>query len=171
MQLRPFDRHHLAQLNTENPREMNMGFKRSTAGFTLIEVLVVTILVAIIAAIALPVYQQQIREARRAEARRMLLDVMNREHRFFADNSFYTTSITAAPTDTPPGLNFNPAQSENGHYNLSALDYQTTPAGDPMQVILTATPQGAQAVDTDCATLTLTTTGAKDSTGGGSKCW
>jgi type IV pilus assembly protein PilE len=164
MQLRPFDRHHPAQLNTENPREMNMRFKRSTAGFTLIEVLVVSILVAVIAAIALPVYQQQIREARRAEARRMLLDVMNREHRFFADNSFYTTSITTS-------LNFSPAESENGHYNLSALVDQTTLAGDPKQVKLTATPQGAQAVDTDCATLTLSTTGAKDSTGGGSKCW
>ena len=166
MQLRPFDRHHPAQLNTENPREMNMGFKRSTAGFTLIEVLVVSILVAIIAAIALPVYQQQMREARRSEARRMLLDVMNREHRFFADNSVYTTSITAAPTDTPPGLNFNPAQSENGHYALTATLIAAT-----AQVTLTATPQGGQAADTDCATLTLSTTGAKDSTGGGSKCW
>jgi type IV pilus assembly protein PilE len=164
MQLRPFDRHHPAQLNTENPRKMNMGFKRSTAGFTLIEVLVVSILVAIIAAIALPVYQQQMREARRTEARRMLLDVMNREHRFFADNSFYTTSITTS-------LNFSPAESENGHYDLSAQGYQTTLAVGPMLVILTATPQGAQAVDTDCATLTLSTTGAKDSTGGGSKCW
>ena len=161
MQLRPFDRHHLAQLNTENPREMNMGFKRSTAGFTLIEVLVVSILVAIIAAIALPVYQQQMREARRAEARRMLLDVMNREHRFFADNSVYTTSITTS-------LNFSPAESENGHYALTAA---ITTATGQMQMTLTATPQGGQATDTDCATLTLSTTGAKDSTGGGSKCW
>lgn len=165
MQLRPFDRHHPAQLNTENPREMNMRFKRSTAGFTLIEVLVVSILVAVIAAIALPVYQQQMREARRTEARRMLLDVMNREHRFFADNSFYTIDITTS-------LNFSPAESENGHYNLLAVGYQPTPAGDPMLVVLTATPQSVpQAVDTDCATLTLSTTGAKGSTGGGSKCW
>ncbi len=164
MQLRPFDRHRLAQLNTENPREMNIGSKRSTAGFTLIEVLVVSILVAVIAAIALPAYQQQVREGRRAEARRMLLDVMNREHRFFADNSFYTTSITAS-------LNFNPAESENGHYNLSALGNQTTPAGDPMQVILTATAQGGQAADTGCATLSVSTTGARGATGGGSKCW
>lgn len=159
MQLRPFDRHHPAQLNTENPREMNMRFKRSTAGFTLIEVLVVSILVAIIAAIALPVYQQQMREARRAEARRMLLDVMNREHRFFADNSVYTTSITTS-------LNFSPAESENGHYALTATLIAATG-----QMTLTATPQGAQATDTDCATLTLSTTGAKGSTGGGSKCW
>lgn len=159
MQLRPFDRHHPAQLNTENPRKMNMGFKRSTAGFTLIEVLVVSILVAVIAAIALPVYQQQMREARRTEARRMLLDVMNREHRFFADNSVYTTSITTS-------LNFSPAESENGHYALTATLIAATG-----HMTLTATPQGAQAVDTDCATLTLSTTGAKGSTGGGSKCW
>ncbi len=138
---------------------MNIGSKRSTAGFTLIEVLMVSILVAVIAAIALPAYQQQVREGRRAEARRMLLDVMNREHRFFADNSVYTTSITAS-------LNFNPAESENGHYALTATLIAATG-----QATLTATAQGAQAADAGCATLTFSTTGARGSTGGGSKCW
>ena len=138
---------------------MNMGSRPSMAGFTLIEVLVVAILVGVIAAIALPAYQEQVREGRRTEARAMLLDVMNREHRFFADNSAYTTSITAS-------LNFNPAQSENGHYALTATLIAATG-----QVTLTATPQGGQAADTDCATLSLSTTGARGSTGGGSKCW
>ena len=145
---------------------MNMRCRRSMAGFTLIEVLVVSIIVAIIAAIAIPAYQQQVRDGRRSEARTMLVKIMNREHRFYADNFFYTTSITGA-------LAFNPAQSENGYYNLSALGYDLSPAGDPRQVILTATPttKGDQDDDLACATLTVSTTGAKGSTGGGTKCW
>ena len=66
------------------------------AGLTLIELLVASVLVAGLAAIALPAYQQQLREGRRSEARTMLVTVMNREHRFYADNMFYTTSITGA---------------------------------------------------------------------------
>jgi type IV pilus assembly protein PilE len=163
---RPFYGRRFAQISTENPRKMNMGTRHSMAGFTLIELLVASILVAIIAAIALPAYQQQVREGRRSEARAMLVTIMNREHRFFADNYVYTTSITAA-------LGLNPAQSENGYYNLSALGYDLSPAGTPRQVLLTATPttKGGQSSDAACATLTLGTTGARGSTGGGTKCW
>ena len=41
----------------------------------------------------------------------------------------------------------------------------------PLTKPFTATPQGGQAADSDCATLTLSTTGARSSTGGGTKCW
>ena len=166
LQPRPFGAHHLAKISTEKPRKMNTGIRRSMAGFTLTELLVASLLVAALAAIALPAYQQQVREGRRSEARAMLVMVMNREHRFFADNFFYTTSITGA-------LGLNPAQSENGYYNLSALGYDVSPAGNPRQVILTAAPttKGNQNSDAVCATLTLGTTGAKGSTGGGNKCW
>ncbi len=138
---------------------MNMGSRRSMAGFTLVEVLIVSVLVAVIAAIALPAYQQQVRKGRRAEGRAMLVDIVNREHRFFADNNSYTTDITG-------DLSFNPAQSENGHYALAV-----TSIGGTGQMLLTATPQGGQADDAECAAFTLSTTGAKAATGGGDKCW
>ena len=166
MQPRAFDRQHFAPINTESPRNMNIRSRRSMAGFTLIEVLIVSVLVAVLAAIALPSYMQQVREGRRTEARGMLLDVMNREHRFFADNFAYTTNITESVTAVTPGLGFDPAQSENGHYALTVTLIAATG-----QVILTATAQGGQAADSDCATLTVSTTGARGSTGGGSKCW
>ena len=137
---------------------MNMGSRRSMAGLTLVEVLVVSVLVAVIAAIALPTYQQQVRKGRRAEGRAMLIDVVNREHRFFADNFAYTTDITG-------DLSFNPAESENGHYALAVTSI------GPTQMLLTASPQGGQVNDTECGSLSLSTTGAKGTTGGGDKCW
>ena len=159
MQPRPFKAQQFSGTNTENPRNMNIGSRRSMAGLTLVEVLVVSMLVAVIAAIALPAYQEQVRKGRRAEGRAMLIDVMNREHRFFADNSAYTTDITGS-------LSFNPATSENGHYALAV-----TSIGATVHVLLTASPQGGQVNDTECGSLTLSTTGAKGTTGGGDKCW
>jgi type IV pilus assembly protein PilE len=127
-----------------------------TRGFTLVELLVTVVVFAVVVAIALPAYQGKVRESRRAEARALLLDAANREHRFFADNSTYTTTVTS--------LGFaNPALSENGAYVLSAV----TGANG---FTVTATPQGSQAADTPCATLSLASTGVKSSTGGAA-CW
>ena len=138
---------------------MNMASRRSMAGLTLIEVLVVSVIVAILAAIAVPAYQQQVREGRRVEARGMLVEVMNREHRWFADNSAYTTDVVG-------DLDFDPAESENGYYTVIA-------AGTEQQVVLTAdvTSKGGQDEDTACTTLTLSTTGAKTPIGDRDKCW
>ncbi|GMQ95819.1 MAG: type IV pilin protein [Gammaproteobacteria bacterium] len=127
-----------------------------TRGFTLIELLVTVVVFAVIMAIALPVYQGQVREARRADARALLLDAANRERRFFADNDAFTATMT--------DLGFpNPAVSEQGNYLLSAVTVGNT-------FTVTATAQGPQLADTACATLSLASTGAKSATGGGD-CW
>ena len=135
-----------------------------TRGFTLIELLVAVVVFTIVIAIAVPIYQGQVRKSRRAEARALLLDAANREQRFFADSP--NPAFTATMTD----LGFPiPAVSERGNYLLSAV----TPAPAPAPANsfrVTATAQGPQAADTACATLSLDSTGAKSSTGGGD-CW
>ncbi len=127
-----------------------------TRGFTLIELLIAVVVFTVVMALAIPVYQGQVRKSRRAEARALLLDAANREHRFFADNAAFTATMT--------DLGFPaPAVSENGVYLLSAVFGANT-------FTVTATPQGPQAADTACATLSLASTGAKSATGGGD-CW
>ena len=59
---------------------------RPARGFTLIEVLITVALIAILAAIALPVYQDQVRKSRRSSAQGVLLNVANREQQLFLDS-------------------------------------------------------------------------------------
>ena len=126
-------------------------------GFTLVEILVAVVVVVLLATVALPVYQQQVREARRAEAAAMLLEAANRQARYFADTESFAADLTLL------GYASDPAVSETGSYALTA---SLTTGG----YLLTATALGSQAGDTACATLTLASDGAQGATGGGD-CW
>jgi len=139
-----------------------MQSNQSIRGFTLIELLITVVVFAVVTAIALPVYQGKVRESRRADARALLLDAANREHRFFADNNAYTTTVSSVPP--APGLGYpNPAMSQQGFYQLGAVVGANG-------FTVTATPQGPQVADAACATLSLASNGTKTSTGGGA-CW
>ena len=63
-----------------------------TAGFTLIELMVVVVVVAILAAVAYPSYQDHIRKAKRAEGRTSLLKTAQVLERWYSDRSTYGTS-------------------------------------------------------------------------------
>jgi len=54
---------------------------RRHAGFTLIEMLVTVAVISILAAIAYPSYQDQVRRSRRAEAQSLLMDIGTRQGR------------------------------------------------------------------------------------------
>ena len=56
------------------------------AGFTLIELMIVVVVLTLLAAIAIPTYSNQIRKSRRSEAKSALLDLAGREERFMATN-------------------------------------------------------------------------------------
>ncbi|HWY73334.1 MAG TPA: type IV pilin protein [Burkholderiaceae bacterium] len=61
-----------------------------TRGFTLIELMIVVVIVAILAAVALPSYQNSIRKSRRPDAKTALLDLAAREERYYTVNNTYT---------------------------------------------------------------------------------
>ena len=60
-------------------------------GFTLIELMIVVAIVAILAAIAIPSYQDQVRKSRRADALRVLGEIRMAQERWRADNPSYGT--------------------------------------------------------------------------------
>lgn len=73
---------------------------RRSAGFTLIEIMVVLAIVAILATIALPIFADQMRKSRRAEAVSAMQDVQLRLERHRVDNpNFVNGAITLADTN------------------------------------------------------------------------
>lgn len=133
------------------------------SGFTLIELMIVLVVAAILVAIAIPMYSNQVRESRRTDARSALLDLAGREERYFATNNIYTNSAANL------GYAAFPATVGSGYYTVAA---PTVPAGGASYSI-TATAVGTQAADAACASLTVTSTGQQTSTGTGSAatCW
>jgi type IV pilus assembly protein PilE len=146
------------------PRPLHHGRQR---GFTLVELMIVVLVAAILAAIAFPLYLNQVRESHRTDARSALLDLAGREERYFATRNTYTNDSTALGYTTAG--NTWPQTVGSGFYQIA----QPTVVASPPSYSITATAVGTQANDTACATLTVTSSGQQTSTGTGSAstCW
>ena len=110
--------------------------KRQT-GFTLIELMVTIVIVAILAAIAIPMFGEQLAKSRRSEAMGVLSDLQLRQERYRSNHSTYATmdQLTGSAAATTA---FNGTQS---NYTFSVS------ANDATDVLLTATPKGSQTGD------------------------
>ncbi len=64
---------------------------RRSGGFTLIELMIVVVVVAILASIALPSYQEYVRKGRRAEASQGIGAIQMAQERWRAEHSTYGT--------------------------------------------------------------------------------
>ena len=72
---------------------------RSSKGFTLIEILIVLVILAVIIGLAVPIYQTTVKRAYRAEALQNLSALRQSEIRFLAQNNTYTANIGALDYD------------------------------------------------------------------------
>jgi len=135
-------------------------------GFTVIELMIVVIIVAILVALAYPSYLNYTRKANRGDGQRLLMNWAVNQEIWRSNNSPYAPDTS---TDLPP-----PADSE-GRYNFNAYLAVATPAtcaglsGVPSATAywLVAVAQGDQVNDvardgTSCATLCLSSAGPKE---------
>ncbi|MCS7101958.1 MAG: prepilin-type N-terminal cleavage/methylation domain-containing protein [Burkholderiaceae bacterium] len=129
-------------------------------GFTLIELVVAMVVIAILAAVAIPIYAEYIRRGHRADARAALLLAAQWQERFRSENNAYAAALPAAMGQVPA--------SGTARYLLTV-----DRPGGPQTYLLTATRTGPQAGD-DCGDFTLDHLGARGTVNGtlpANRCW
>jgi type IV pilus assembly protein PilE len=143
-------------------------------GFTLTEVMFAIAIVAIVAALAYPAYQNAVRKARRAEARATLWQVMEQEERFYTQNAHYVAfSAESNGADEKSFSWYSGSSPSASAYEIAG----EACSGDTIAncVLLTARP-GTRRVnaaysDPECGVLTLSSSGAKGASGDIDRCW
>jgi len=101
---------------------------RTQRGFTLIELMVVVLVIAVLAAIAVPNYLEQSRKGRRAEAARAIGEYQLAMERWRAENPSYANC-----SGSPCGSGTYPSTPTSDYYtmtpsNVSATGYTITAA-------------------------------------------
>jgi type IV pilus assembly protein PilE len=135
-------------------------------GFTLVEVIVVVAIIGILAAIAVPSYNEYVRRSQRAEARTVLLEAAQFMQRFYSAHDRYDATRDGTGVALPAALQKAPA-SGGTRYAISLAAVSTT------AYTLQAAPTGSMSGD-KCGTFTLTSVGRKDvkeATASAAECW
>lgn len=120
-------------------------------GFTLIELMITVVVVAILAAVAFPSFMDSIRKSRRSDAMTALSQLQLAQERFRANNSAFSGDLTSSPTavaPAPKGLGLS-SSSANGYYTVAIAAADAT----SYEATATAVSGKSQAQDGSCAKL------------------
>jgi len=140
-------------------------------GFTLVELLVAVLVVAILLTLTLPSYQQQLRNTRRSLAGAALLEAMMRQEQYFVEHKHYAGTLMDLGYPGEPYAIDGAGNSlpENAPDRIYLIHLATSESA----FTLFATPQFDQAADNLCGILSLDSQGSKRAAGEGSarQCW
>lgn len=121
-------------------------------GFTLVELMLVVVVIAILATVAVPTYTEFVQRSRRSDAREALADLAARQEQFYLNNKYYASTTTVLG---------QPALTERGFYAI------TIPNVTTVTYTLRATALPPQDRDADCLVMAITSTGVRTP----SNCW
>jgi type IV pilus assembly protein PilE len=107
-------------------------------GFTLIELMVAIVIVAVLASIAIPSYREYVKRSHRRAAQAVMMEIANQQHQYFAANRAYASATDLGYT-LPPEV--------DDHYDLTI----TPAAGSPPTFTISLTATGSQATDGNLA--------------------
>lgn len=131
--------------------------RNRTRGFTLLEVMIVVVIVGVLAAIALPAYQSQVRKSNRSAAQQFMQDVALREQQIMMDQRGYVPVTDTAyfgnkPSDSNSGVGLAAPSSTTGKYTFVVTRDNTT---TPPSYTITATAVGSQDKDASLNKMSL----------------
>ena len=141
--------------------------KATSRGFTMVELVVTMVVVAILAAIAIPGYTSYMRKARRTDAKAALLGLAALEERYYSTSNTYT----ALPTDLGFTGTTWPQPVGGGYFTVTVSPPTAATTTAVATYLITANATGSQAADTNCATYTISQAGARTPTTNSYECW
>ena len=136
-------------------------------GFSLMELMVAIVIIAIMAGIAMASYESSVLKSKRKAALSTLMTLASEQEEYFINNKSYATTLTnlgytnTGATADPLYIddNGNTSNSTNGSYKI------TFTAATANAFTLAAAPINQQTHDTQCGTISLMSSGAKSVTG------
>jgi type IV pilus assembly protein PilE len=149
-------------MSTNTARPGAAAARRAGRGFTLIEVMITVAILGILAAVAFPSYQENVRKGRRADGQAVLMEAAQFMERFHTQNFRYDRNVANVAVALPTPLTAAPKEGASKHYDISLQ------AVAAQSWTLRAVPRGAHQGDR-CGTLTLDNLGRKGGASG--DCW
>lgn len=130
-------------------------------GFTLLELMITVTIAAILASVAVPSYLSHVRDGRRSEAKRALMEAAQSMESYYAMNMSYVgADLNGVPTVFSDKV---PKDGNERYYTL-----RLNPVPTAQSYTITAIPQGGQSSD-QCGTLSLNRAGVRSPDQSG--CW
>ena len=157
---------------------MKKSYKNSMSGFTLIEVMITIVIVAIITSIALPGYRSYVLKAKRSAAKATIASIASRQETYRMDNKTY------ADTFAKLGYDASLSDATKKLYVEDQNNVSTTSAGSVYEVVInsgtvntflvtaTTTSNTSQDDDSRCVSFTIDHLNNKTATGtDAANCW
>jgi type IV pilus assembly protein PilE len=129
-------------------------------GFTLIELMIVVVIIAILASIGIPSYRQYVIRSTRTEAKTALLRVQAAQEKFYLQQNKYATTDAELTSAPPAGLGLS-NKSENGNYDIDIAAFDAASGDQSFVAIASAADGSGQKQDTECPMFSINHTGAR----------
>lgn len=99
--------------------------KESEQGFTLVELMIVVVIVGILAAVAVPIYQANVNKAKASEAEASLGTIRTSLRVYYAANSVYPTSADFTNVTSIAGIDLDATDLTGKYYDDTYYYYKS----------------------------------------------